>query len=68
MFVVVGVNEQRVGDANGDGKVDGVDYAIWLQNYGRSVSGGVRDGDFNRSGVVDGVDYVMWMNNYGSGI
>ena len=22
------------GDANGDGKVDGVDYVLWLNNYG----------------------------------
>ncbi len=23
------------GDANGDGKVDGIDFTIWLANYGR---------------------------------
>lgn len=48
------------GDANGDGRVDGLDYVAWLTNYGGSGSG-----DFNNDGRVDGLDYVIWLNNYG---
>ena len=52
------------GDANKDGKVDGVDYVIWLNNYNKSVNNGSVSGDFNLNGKVDGVDYVIWLNNY----
>lgn len=54
----------KPGDANGDGKVDGTDYVIWLNHYNQSISGAT-SGDFNNSGKVDGIDYVIWMNNYG---
>jgi hypothetical protein len=54
----------KAGDANGDGKVDGVDYVIWLNHYNQTVAVGTL-GDFNKSGKVDGVDYVVWLNNYG---
>jgi len=56
---------QIPGDANGDGRVDGVDYVIWLNHYNQNVSG-ANNGDFNNSGVVDGADYVIWLNNYSS--
>ena len=55
----------KPGDANGDGRVDGLDYVIWLNNYGKPVSGGSSGGDFNGDGKVDGLDYVIWLNNYG---
>ena len=51
------------GDANGDNKVDGLDYVIWLNNYNKPATG-VSKGDFNNSGFVDGLDYVIWLNNY----
>ncbi len=54
----------KPGDANGDNKVDGIDYIVWLNHYSQSVSGAT-NGDFNNSGIVDGVDYVVWLNNYG---
>src|SRR3990167_1693709 len=54
-----------LGDANGDGRVDGVDYTIWFNHYGTSTGNGPADGDFNRSGRVDGVDYTIWFNHYG---
>jgi hypothetical protein len=54
----------KTGDANGDNKVDGIDYVIWLAHFGQSVSG-ANNGDFNGSGKVDGIDYVMWLGNYG---
>ncbi|OGG02235.1 hypothetical protein A2W14_02595 [Candidatus Gottesmanbacteria bacterium RBG_16_37_8] len=54
------------GDANGDNKVDGLDYVIWLNNYNKTTNNGISDGDFDNSGKVDGLDYVIWLNNYGS--
>ena len=52
------------GDANGDGRVDGVDYIIWLNHFNQTTSQGRVVGDFNSSGRVDGADYVIWMSNY----
>ena len=54
----------KPGDANGDGKVDGLDYIIWLNHYNQTTSNGPSDGDFNGDGKVDGLDYVIWLNNY----
>lgn len=54
-----------LGDANGDGKVDGLDYVIWLNNYNQQTGNGAKDGDFNTDGKVDGLDYVIWLNSYG---
>ncbi|KKS97699.1 MAG: outer membrane adhesin-like protein [Candidatus Gottesmanbacteria bacterium GW2011_GWA2_43_14] len=53
----------KQGDANGDTKVDGLDYVIWLNHYNQQVAG-AGSGDFNNSGKVDGLDYVIWLNNY----
>ena len=53
------------GDANGDCCVNGIDYAIWYINFGRTTSNGPRDGDFNNSGRVDGLDYAIWQINFG---
>lgn len=53
------------GDSNSDGKVDLVDYVIWLNHYGLTGAGGPSIGDFNKDGVVDLIDYVIWLNNYG---
>ena len=52
----------KPGDANGDGKVDGIDYTVWLSHYNHTISGAT-NGDFNNSGKVDGVDYVLWLGN-----
>jgi hypothetical protein len=49
-------------DADGNGKVDEADYAIWLGNFGKTnISGGRTAGDFNADGKVDGIDYVLWL-------
>ena len=56
------------GDANRDGRVDGVDYVVWFNHYGTNVNNGPAGGDFDRSGFVDGVDYVIWFNHYGQTI
>jgi hypothetical protein len=52
------------GDANDDGFVNVDDYVIWINNYGKSVSG-YQNADFNNSGKVDGVDYIIWLTNFG---
>ena len=55
----------KPGDANGDNKVDGIDYVVWLNNYNQNLSGN-SNGDFNNDNRVDGIDYVVWLNNYGN--
>jgi hypothetical protein len=55
----------KTGDANGDNRVDGVDYVIWLNHYGSTTANKYLDGDYNGDSKVDGVDYVLWLNNYG---
>jgi hypothetical protein len=51
-----------VGDANGDGIVNGVDYTIWLNHFGVEGVGGSYDGDFNNDWRTNGQDYVIWLN------
>jgi hypothetical protein len=55
----------KPGDANNDGRVDGVDYVVWLNHYGQNIANGNLSGDFNADSKVDGVDYVIWMNYFG---
>lgn len=54
----------KPGDANEDGKVDGLDYVAWLTYYDKDVTTGHKQGDFNGNGKVDGLDYVIWLSNY----
>jgi hypothetical protein len=56
----------KPGDANGDNKVDGIDYITWLTNYNTTTTSGASKGDFNKDGKVDGIDYITWLTNYGS--
>ncbi len=56
---------EKPGDANGDGKVDDLDYAIWANNYGITNTTGLMQGDFNNDHRVDDLDYTIWANNYG---
>jgi hypothetical protein len=53
-----------LGDANGDGRADAVDYAIWQTNYGRTSGVGLDDGDFNGDGKINGADYTIWADHY----
>jgi len=51
------------GDANSDGKVDGIDYIVWLIHFGQTTTNGYKDGDFDNDGKVDNLDYTIWFNN-----
>ncbi len=60
------------GDAQPDGKVDGGDYTIWADNYGKTDAlpwpdGGWVVGNFTEDTNVDGGDYTIWADNYGYG-
>lgn len=48
------------GDANGDQKVDGIDYVTLVNNLDQKMSKGAQAGDFNNDGVVDINDYRIW--------
>lgn len=54
------------GDANGDGLVGIVDYAIWKAHYGLTTLNGPADGDFNSDGVVDNSDFDIMVATWGS--
>ncbi len=56
---------RKIGDANGDGQVNGADYISWLLNYGTNTTQGSIQGDFSGDGMVNGKDYILWLNNYG---
>lgn len=60
----VSPSPSKSGDANGDDRVDGMDYVIWLNHYGQTISG-IDKGDFDSNNKVDGIDYVLWLNHYG---
>lgn len=51
-----------LGDANGDGLIDGADIAIVLGEWGRTTDAADLDG----SGLVDGSDLAMVLGNWGS--
>lgn len=56
-FVVVG------GDYNHDGLIDYLDYFVWKQWFGSTVS---LDADANRNGIVDAADYTIWRDSLGT--
>lgn len=53
------------GDFNGDGLVDGRDYAKWQDSFGATTLSYAADG--NRDGVIDIADYALWRDRYQSG-
>ena len=56
----------RYGDADGNCKVDFIDFAIWMLHFGQATTNGITDGDFNNSNFVDFVDYAVWRLNFGT--
>jgi len=54
------------GDANCDGKVDGIDYSLWLNNQcnpGANQTCANLKADFNSDGKVNDDDYNLWFTN-----
>lgn len=47
------------GDANCDGKIDEVDFNLWLEQFHSSPSQ-TDSADFNCDGKVDGIDFEYW--------
>jgi len=60
------VTVRSLGDATGDGKVDGGDLARWQQNYDPLGTKGAtpEKGDFNGDGKIDGADLALWQQHY----
>ena len=54
------------GDADGNGRVDGGDMAIWQQNYSplTAPDTGYWTADWNGDNRVDGGDLAIWQQNY----
>jgi hypothetical protein len=65
-FSNVSMTATKLGDANADNEVDGIDYISWLFHYNQIISGGASVGDFDSNGKVDGSDYIVWLTNYRS--
>lgn len=57
-------NNLKLGDVNGDSRIDGQDYAIIMKNFGQSTSGGTASGDINGDGMVDRLDMRIVINNF----
>jgi hypothetical protein len=57
-------SKKTSGDANCDGKIDGVDYSMWLN---RQCNSGCANenlkADFNGDNKVNDDDYSIWFNN-----
>ncbi len=54
------------GDANGDGRVDLLDFALLRANFGRTVTDGFALGDFNDDDVVNLLDFAILRGNFGA--
>jgi hypothetical protein len=70
-FDLVVMSPSTLGDGNGDGKVDGLDYLIWAGFFGddpaQAPPGSPENGDFNDDDKVDGLDYLTLASNFGQG-
>ncbi len=53
-----------VGDLNGDGKVDILDYNIFLANFGKTGTPGFIPSDIDKNGIVDIFDYNLLVENF----
>ncbi|KPK81081.1 MAG: hypothetical protein AMJ81_10895, partial [Phycisphaerae bacterium SM23_33] len=62
LLLDAGAGTALLGDANGDGVVDGLDYNVWSLHYDQPGDWG--DGDFTQNGFVDGLDYNVWSLHY----
>ena len=53
-----------LGDANLDGKVNGMDFNLMAANFDQAVTNGWDRGDFNYDGAVNGSDFVLLAGNF----
>jgi hypothetical protein len=53
-----------LGDANLDGKVNGIDFNLMATNFNQAVTDGWDKGDFNYDGKVNGSDFVLLADNF----
>jgi flagellar basal-body rod modification protein FlgD len=56
--------EVLTGDLNSDGKVDGSDREILVENYGMTVGATWAQGDLNGDGAIDAIDLQTLMESY----
>jgi hypothetical protein len=52
------------GDFDGNGLVNGDDFAIWQMNFPTASDAMLGDGDADADGDVDGADFVVWQTNF----
>jgi hypothetical protein len=52
------------GDFDGDGNVDGDDFATWQMNFPMASDAEKEHGDGDGDGDVDGADFVVWQTNF----
>jgi arabinogalactan endo-1,4-beta-galactosidase len=55
-----------LGDANLDGKVNGIDFAILAANFNQAANGWDM-GDFNHDGKANGIDFTLLAANFNQG-
>ena len=53
-----------LGDANLDGKVNGIDFNLMATNFNQAVTDGWDKGDFNYDGKVNGIDFNLLAGNF----
>jgi len=53
-----------LGDANLDGKVNGIDFNLMATNFNQAVTDGWDKGDFNYDGKVNGIDFNLLASNF----
>ena len=56
------VHKALIGDANGDGSVDGGDFDVWFTHLLANTFD-YGSGDFNGDGHVDGADFDIWFTH-----
>lgn len=55
---------EKAGDTNSDSKVDELDFAFLMAQWGQTGSG--LSGDLNKDGIVDEYDFAILMANWGN--
>jgi hypothetical protein len=64
MLIAIYEAVAQPGDFNGDGNVDGIDFAAWQSNFPKAADATLGQGDGDGDGDVDGADFVVWQTNF----